>query len=223
MSIVLAKKLYFDIYNLENDLKNKQQTIREYQELFEEYIMRYKEENKSFADTYNEIESLNKQVIEKEFVRTINDIDVKLNIDNTTKTDTEKHIDSDKTKSKSHLESITKNYRDIVKKTHPDMTAVLDEKTQELYGDFYKKATLFYDNNELYGLMLINKILGNNPFNINFVDADIDNLKEKKSKIESEITEVQNTFIWNFMNIEDEIALNEFIANHFKNMLNKMK
>ena len=223
MSIVLAKKLYFDIYNLENDLKNKQQTIREYQELFEEYIMRYKEENKSFADTYNEIESLNKQVIEKEFVRTINDIDVKLNIDNTTKTDTEKPIDSDKTKSKSHLESITKNYRDIVKKTHPDMTAGLDEKTQELYGDFYKKATLFYDNNELYGLMLINKILGNNPFNINFVDADIDNLKEKKNKIECEITEVQNTFIWNFMNIEDESALNEFIANHFKNMLNKMK
>jgi hypothetical protein len=223
MSIVLAKKLYFDIYNLENDLKNKQQTIREYQELFEEYIMRYKEENKSFADTYNEIESLNKQVIEKEFARTINDIDVKLNNDNTTTTDDKKPVDSDKTKSKSHPESITKNYRDIVKKTHPDMTSGLDEKTHELYGDFYKKATLFYDNNELYGLMLINKILGNNPFNINFVDTDIDNLKEKKNKIESEITEVQNTFIWNFMNIEDEIALNEFIANHFKNMLNKMK
>ncbi len=228
---ILVKKLYFDIYNLENDLKNKEQMIREYQALFDEYILNYKEENSAFATTYNEIDELNKKIVQREFDKTIHDIEetLKNTARNTTQTGaTDDNIDNGepitgKDNANTRLEAVTKNYRDIVKITHPDKTINLDEKTQKEYESYYKKATVFYDKNDLYSLMLLNKIIGNNPFNMNFGDGDVDNLKTKKEKIEHDVQEIQKTFIWKFMSIEDEKELNAFISDHFKKLLKKMK
>ena len=216
MSILLAKKIYFDIFNLENNLKNKQQIIQDYQELFDEYILNYKDENQSFAAVFNELDDLNKKVIKKEFDKTISDIEEKINSTNTDE------ILNQET-SIIHLDSIIKNYRDIVKLTHPDKTLNLPLDIQVKYTEHYKNATNYYDNNDLYNLMLINKLLGNNPFNITFIEEDINNLKNKKITLEKDIENIQESFIWNFMNINDEKELNTFISNHFKNMLEKMK
>jgi hypothetical protein len=239
---VLVKKLYFDIYNLENDLKNKEQMVRDYQVLFDEYILNYKEQNSNFATTYNEIDQLNKKIVQKEFEKTINDIEQTLKntarstisdahnasneIDNgepITGADGESAPITGKQNQNTKLESVTKNYRDIVKITHPDKTANLDEKTQQEYENHYRKATSFYDDNDLYSLMLINKLIGNNPFNMSFTDSDADNLKTKKEKIQYDIQEIQRTFIWRFMSIEKEDELNRFISDHFKKLLKKMK
>jgi len=223
---MLAKKLYFDIYNLENDLKNKEQIVHEYQALFDEYILSYKKQNKDFANTYNEIDDLNKKFVQKEFDKTIKDIEVQLK--NTTHAEPiieseyryKNKVQKDESKL---LPSVVKNYREIVKITHPDMTLHLESIKQTEYTQLYHKATNYYNDNQLYGLLLLNKQLGNNPFNTSFTEADIDNLKNKKDTIESKVKDIQESFIWNFMQINDEKELNDFIAKHFKNMLNKMR
>lgn len=219
---ILAKKIYFDIYNLENDLKSKELIVQEYQELFDEYIMNYREDNKTFANTYNEIDELNSKFVQKEFDKTKTDIDARLK-DTSHAQPTLKDKSTDESKL---LPSVVRNYREVVKLTHPDVTVQshpFDVEKQQEYTQLYLKATNYYNDNQLYGLMLINKMVGNNPFSHPFTEADIENLKNKKDDIESKVNDIKDSFIWNFMQIDDETKLNDFISNHFKNMLNKMR
>ena len=203
---VLIKKLYFDLFNLNNDLKNKNEIIKEYQILFDEYILSYKEDNKEFADIYNDIEQLNNNVL--------NDLIINQTNDNCLN-----DIIPDDEKNKSAI--ILKLYRNIVKITHPDKTIDLDLATQIKYVEYYRNATYFYNQNNLYELMYINKLLNYNPFIFEYISTDIDNLTAYKLILSNKIKDIETSFIWNFMHIDNEIELNNFIINHFKSLLNE--
>lgn len=212
---ILVKKLYFDIYNLEMQLENKKQIVREYQGLFDEYILNYKETDETFSRVYNEFEELNNKKVQKDFDR-INSIEIPLIED--------KDIDDDETRTlNKHSVSIIKSYRDIVKITHPDKTLHLDDTIRLQYEDYYKRATDSYDDNDLYGLLHIAQLLSIGLLNRDFTELDIDSLRETKKKFGDKLTDIDGTFIWKFMNIDNELILDEFISIHFMNILNRLK
>lgn len=195
---ILVKKIYFDLFNLSNELKNKNDVIKEYQNIFNDYILLYKEQNKSFATIYNQIEQFNEIILTDYNNTSLNNKEYK-------------------------SELLLKLYRNIVKLTHPDKTKNLPVNIQEQYIIYYRNATLYYNDNNLYELMYINKMLNYNPFILTYTTTDIEQLKKYKDILINKIKDIETSFIWNFMHIDNETELNNFINQHFKSLLNANK
>jgi len=100
--------------------------------------------------------------------------------------------------------SVKKLYRNIVKNTHPDKT------NNDILNDFYKKSKIYYDNNDILGLMKISNELNLN-ININF---DIEYLKNEIEVLKQKTSLIENSFYWKWYNVEDdkkENILKEFL------------
>lgn len=106
-------------------------------------------------------------------------------------------IESEATKDK-----IKKLYREIVKKTHPDKTK--DQKMIELY----MKATEAHIMNNLFDIYFICNELG---ISVDFDNDDFKIFKELIEQKRKEITSLEASFIWIYLNAPNEEEKNKIV------------
>jgi hypothetical protein len=99
-------------------------------------------------------------------------------------------IKNEKTKDK-----LRKIYRSIAKKTHPDRT------TNEDYVEMYVQATIAHDSNNLFDLYLIATEL---EIKVEFDESDFDMLAEIIQHKKKEISTLEGSFVWLFINAPNE-------------------
>jgi hypothetical protein len=99
-------------------------------------------------------------------------------------------IKNEKTKDK-----IKQIYRSIAKKTHPDRT------TNEDYIKKYIEATFAHDSNNLFDLYLIANEL---EIKVEFDQSDFEMLAEIIKKKKKEISSLEGSFVWLFINAPNE-------------------
>ena len=111
------------------------------------------------------------------------------------KKDAIKHEDPFEIKNENTKDKIKKIYRNIVKKTHPDIT------TNEDYIEMYMEATIAHDMNNLFELYLIATEL---DIKVEFDEYDFEMLAEIIQKKKKEISSLEGSFVWLYINAPNE-------------------
>jgi hypothetical protein len=102
---------------------------------------------------------------------------------------------------------VKKLYRDIVKKTHPD---IINDKEM---NDFYIKATEYHENNDKIGLYKICDEL-NIKFELDEEDSFF--IEKKIQEYKKRISFLESTFTWKWFNTEDEGEKNNILLTFIK-------
>lgn len=92
-------------------------------------------------------------------------------------------------------DKIKKIYRNIVKKTHPDIT------TNEDHIEMYMEATIAHDMNNLFELYIIATGL---EIKVEFDEFDFEMLAEIIQKKKKEISSLEGSFVWLYINAPNE-------------------
>ena len=111
------------------------------------------------------------------------------------KKDALKHEDPFEITNEKTKDKIKKIYRSIVKKTHPDIT------TNEDYIEMYMEATLAHDMNNLFELYIIATGL---EIKVELDESDFSILTEIIQKKKKEITSIEVSFVWLYINAPNE-------------------
>jgi len=112
-------------------------------------------------------------------------------------------ISDSKNKKKSKLKKVKKIYREIVKKTHPDKT------NSDKYIDLYKKATEFYNKNELIELYFIAVDLN---IDIEIEEEDISNISETIRNKRRELHNLEMSYLWLWYNAKTKEQKDKVVA-----------
>ena len=102
---------------------------------------------------------------------------------------------------------VKKLYRDIVKKTHPD---IINDKEM---NDLYIKATEYHENNDKIGLYKICDEL-NIKFELDEEDSFF--IEKKIGEYKKRISFLESTFTWKWFNTEDEGDKNNILLTFIK-------
>jgi hypothetical protein len=102
---------------------------------------------------------------------------------------------------------VKKLYRDIVKKTHPD---IINDKEM---NDLYIKATEYHENNDKIGLYKICDEL-NIKFELDEEDSFF--IEKKIGEYKKRISFLESTFTWKWFNTEDEGEKNNILLTFIK-------
>ena len=102
---------------------------------------------------------------------------------------------------------VKKLYREIVKKTHPD---IVNDK--EL-NDLYIKATHYHENNDKIGIYKVCSEVGI-QFEIDLKDSLF--IEEKIREYKKRINFLESTFAWKWFNTEEESEKNNIILTFIK-------
>lgn len=193
-----TKKLLKELDYIQSDYDYKNEIISEADSQFIINI-------NSFLDNYPELKEIYNKRIDAQI---INNIDTKLNIDDTINKNNDNNTDiTDIVVSDNRPAHIKKIYREIVKLTHPDI--VSDKRLNEYYID----ATNSYNlNNEvaMYKICM--------DLNIDKYIEDIDSkvIEQQIVDLKNRISFLENTLAWIWLNTDNENDKQELLVKYIR-------